>query len=129
MMMSDPLKAGLVSGDPSARESFVKRYQDEVYTWFLLEDPETAEFKAGTFFKTLFEESIPAGKLSVWLFTRLLGGGKGPFHSLHGDLKAALFLRDVAGLSEELSSEILSVPISTLRVRLHRARQSWRGTQ
>lgn len=129
MTMSETIKRGLAAGEPGARESFVKRYQDEVYTWFLMDDPETAEFKAGAFFKTLLEERPPAENLTVWVFSRLLAGGGGPFHALHTDLKTALFLRDVAGLSEELTAEILKIPVSTMRIRLHRARQTWRGAQ
>jgi hypothetical protein len=126
-MKTSELIAGIVAGHPAARELLVKRYQDDVYTWFFLDDPESAELQAGRFFKNLLATRPTHASLAVWLFRQLLKETShgGPLQLLSPEQRAALFLRDIAGLPEEEVQEILQIPASSFRARLHAARSEW----
>ena len=84
---------------------------------------------------TVPEEAMPDSASSDWtqspvasaLNSELGEQIKEAIEGLREDLKTAVVLRDVQGLSSEEAAEILEISISALKARLHRARFALRA--
>lgn len=136
------LREGLARGQHGARRWLLEHHGGAVYTWFLLRpmDPASAEVCTMAFMERLFGKRPPQ-KIhpEVWLYQELLAESvparpsppatttEAAFRRLPAELRTVLFLRDIAGLLTESVAAVLSLPLSTIRARLHRARTELEG--
>jgi len=136
------LREGLARGQHGARRWLLEHHGGAVYTWFLLRpmDPASAEACTTIFMERIFKQRPPPKvHPEVWLYQELLAESaptrpsqpatttEAAFRRLPAELRTVLFLRDIAGLLTESVAAVLSLPISTIRARLHRARTELEG--